>query len=199
MKTLVTLTACLVIFTGADAAEKVLGIRIVEASRQQIGVTTDYDPSYRKLKYPGGDVPLRTGVCSDVIVRALRTVGIDLQREVHEDMWKNFSVYPQRWGLKAPDKNIDHRRVPNLMRYLERHHVWLEEKLTKPYVWTYAPGDIVAWNLGGGITHIGIVSDKKSGQIPLIIHNIGSGTKEEDILFKYQVIGHYRLRAAARE
>jgi uncharacterized protein YijF (DUF1287 family) len=114
-------------------------------------------------------------------------------------MRRNFSVYPQRWGLKAPDKNIDHRRVLNLMRYFERHHVWLQEKLTKPYVWTYAPGDIVAWDLGGGVTHIGLVSDNKSGDIPLIIHNIGSGTKEADILFKYRVIGHYRLRDPARE
>ena len=199
MKTLIILTAWLVIVTGVNAAEEALSLRIVEAARQQIGVTTDYDPSYTKLKYPGGDVPLRTGVCSDVIVRSLRAVGIDLQKEVHEDMRKNFSVYPERWELKAPDKNIDHRRVPNLMRYLERHHVWLQEKLTRPYVWTYAPGDIVAWDLGGGVTHIGIVSDKKSGDTPLIIHNIGSGTKEADILFKYQVIGHYRLRATARE
>jgi uncharacterized protein YijF (DUF1287 family) len=111
-------------------------------------------------------------------------------------MRQNFSAYPQRWGLKAPDKNIDHRRVPNLMRYFERRHVWLQEKLTKPYVQTYGAGDIVAWDLGGGITHIGIVSNRRSGDTPLIIHNIGRGTQEEDILFKYKVIGHYRLKGA---
>jgi uncharacterized protein YijF (DUF1287 family) len=194
MKTLIILTAWLILVAGGGAAEK-----IVYAALQQIGVTTEYDPSYTKLKYPCGDVALRTGVCSDVVVRALRAVGTDLQKEVHEDIRKNFTTYPQRWGLKAPDANIDHRRVPNLMRYFERHHIWLQEKLTKPYVAVYGPGDIVAWDLGGGVTHIGIVSDKKSGDIPLILHNIGSGTKEEDILFKFKVIGHYRLRAAAME
>ena len=199
MKTLITLTAWLVLFAGAGAAEKALSIRIVDAARQQIGVTTNYDPAYTKLNYPGGDVPLRTGVCSDVVVRALRGVGVDLQKELHEDMQKDFSAYPQRWGLKAPDKNIDHRRVPNLMHYFERHYIWLQEKLTKPYGVTYRAGDLVAWDLGGGVTHIGIVSDKRSGDIPLIIHNIGSGTKEEDILFEYKVIGHYRLRDAASD
>ena len=199
MKTVITLTAWLALVAGAGAAEKALSIRIVDAARQQIGVTTEYDPSYTKLKYPGGDVPLRTGVCSDVVVRAIRAVGTDLQKEVHEDMQANFNVYPQRWGLKAPDKNIDHRRVPNLMHYFERHHIWLQEKLTKPYVAVYGPGDIVAWDLGGGVTHIGIVSDKKLGETPLIIHNIGSGVKEEDILFKYQVLGHYRFRPAVKE
>ena len=199
MKAVTTVMAWLVMLTGVSAAEKALNIRIVEAARQQVGVTTNYDPSYAKLKYPGGDVPLRTGVCSDVVVRTLRAVGIDLQKELHEDMGRNFSAYPQRWGLKAPDQNIDHRRVPNLMHYFERRYIWLQEKLTKPYVAVYRPGDIVAWDLGGGVTHIGIVSDKKSGETPLIIHNIGSGTKEEDILFNYQVIGHYRLRPAAKE
>jgi uncharacterized protein YijF (DUF1287 family) len=196
MKTLITLTAWLVLGAGLGAAEKEPSVPIVKAARQQIGVTTNYDAAYTKLKYPGGDVPLQTGVCSDVVVRALRAVGIDLQKEVHEDMRQNFSAYPQRWGLKAPDKNIDHRRVPNLMRYFERRHVWLQEKLTKPYVQTYGAGDIVAWDLGGGITHIGIVSNRRSGDTPLIIHNIGRGTQEEDILFKYKVIGHYRLKGA---
>ena len=111
-------------------------------------------------------------------------------------MRKNFNAYPQKWGLKGPDKNIDHRRVPNLMRYFERHQIVLGEKLTMRE--TYRPGDIVAWDLGNRVLHIGIVSDKKTGRTPLIIHNIGSGTKEEDILFKYQVIGHYRVNESTQ-
>ena len=171
-------------------------MRIVAAAKQQIGVTTSYDPAYVSLNYPGGDVPMRTGVCSDVIVRAVRKVGVDLQKEVHEDMRKNFSAYPQKWGLKAPDRNIDHRRVPNLMRYFERRHIVMREKLKAKE--SYRPGDIVAWDLGGGISHIGIVSDQKAGATPLIIHNIGSGTQQEDLLFKHSVIGHYRLKNAGK-
>ena len=145
------------------------------------------------LAYPGGDVPIKTGVCSDVVVRALREMGIDLQKEIHEDMRKNFSAYPQKWGLRGPDKNIDHRRVPNLMRYFERHHTSLWEKLTVAE--NYRAGDIVTWDLGRGIVHIGIVSDKDLGKTPLIIHNIGSGVREENILFQYRAIGHYRLKS----
>lgn len=165
---------------------------IVTGARSQIGVTTSYDPSYVSLSYPGGDVPTHTGVCSDVVVRALRAVQLDLQKEVHEDMRGNFSAYPQNWGLKKPDKNIDHRRVPNLMRYFERKHIALTEKLTAPQ--SYRPGDIVAWRLSSGLLHVGVVSDKKSGVTPLIIHNIGAGAKEENVLFAYKVIGHYRLK-----
>jgi len=176
---------------GADDAQ--LGLRIVGAAREQIGVTQEYDPTYTTIKYPGGDVPLHTGVCTDVVVRALRRVGMDLQKEVHEDMRKDFTAYPQRWGLKGPDKNIDHRRVPNLMRYFETHQIAMHEKLRMPEA--YRPGDIVAWDLGSGVLHIGIVSDKVLNRTPLIIHNIGSGAKEEDILLKFRVIGHYRLKA----
>src|SRR6185369_49361 len=138
------------------------GLRIVGAARQQIGVTKEYDPGYRVLDYPGGDVPLSTGVCSDVVVRTLRKVGVDLQKEVHEDMQKHFGAYPQRWGLRVPDKNIDHRRVPNLMCYFQRNHIFFQEKLDQAL--TFHPGDIVAWDLGGGVLHIGVVSDKKSGK-----------------------------------
>jgi uncharacterized protein len=168
------------------------GLKIATGARGQIGVTTSYDPSYVTLTYPGGDVPLNTGVCTDVVVRALRTAGIDLQKEVHEDMKANFSTYPQTWGLKKPDKNIDHRRVPNLMRYFERKHITLAEKWAEPE--TYLPGDIVAWRLDGGLLHIGVVSVKKSGKTPLMIHNIGAGAKEENVLFDYTVIGHYRIK-----
>ena len=193
MNALVILLSILVLAANTRGAESVaLGDRIVAAARQQIGVTKEYDPAYRKLPYPGGDVPLHTGVCTDVVVRALRQVGVDLQKELHEDMRKDFSAYPQRWGLKGPDKNIDHRRVPNLMRYFERHHIAMREKLKM--VETYRPGDIAAWDLGGGVLHIGIVSDKFAGHTPLIIHNIGNGAKEEDILLKFQVIGHYRVK-----
>jgi uncharacterized protein YijF (DUF1287 family) len=169
-----------------------VGARIVTAARSQIGLTKEYDPAYVQLKYPGGDVPTRTGVCSDVVVRALRQVGIDLQKEVHEDMSKNFAAYPQRYGLKKPDKNIDHRRVPNLMTYFERQEISFHDKLNIEQ--TYAAGDIVAWDLGRGILHVGIVSDRKAGGIPLIIHNIGSGAAEEDVLFRFKVIGHYQLK-----
>lgn len=183
------LTIAVTSLRGAD--EVAQGVRIVAAAREQIGVTREYDPAYTKLGYPGGDVPLTTGVCSDVVVRALRKVGLDLQKAVHEDMMANFNAYPQNWGLKRPDKNIDHRRVPNLMRYFERHHVSME-KLKVPE--TYRAGDIVAWDLGNGLRHIGIVSDKRASNRPLIIHNIGGGAQEEDILFAYKVLGHYRLK-----
>ncbi len=198
MKLLLTLFALLVLIAGTDAQDSsALGARIVMAARQQIGVTKEYDPGKVSLKYPGGDVPLRTGVCSDVVVRALRQVGIDLQKELHEDMRKNFNVYPRNWGLKSPDKNIDHRRVPNLMRYFERHHIVMREKLKLQE--SYRPGDIVTWDLGQGIVHIGIVSDKATRGVPLIIHNIGSGTKEEDLLFQYPVRGHYRVKERAKD
>jgi len=197
MKSLLTLlTLCLLTTVSHAAATNTVGDRIVAAARQQIGVTKEYDPSYTILKYPGGDVPLKTGVCCDVVVRALRQVGIDLQKEVHEDMQKNFASYPQKWGLKAPDKNIDHRRVPNLMCYFERHQISMHENLKKPE--TYRPGDIVSWDLGNGILHIGIVSDKTAGGIPLVIHNIGDGAQEEDVLLKFQPIGHYRLKESTQ-
>jgi uncharacterized protein len=180
--------------SASSAAEKSAspGIRIVAAARSQIGVTKSYDPSYVQLSYPGGDVPMRTGVCSDVVVRSLRQAGIDLQKEVHEDMTKNFAAYPQKYGLKKPDKNIDHRRVPNLMTYFERHEISVRDKLDAAQ--SYAPGDVVAWDLGRGVLHVGIVSDKKAGEIPLIIHNIGNGAAEDDVLFKFKVIGHYRIK-----
>ena len=193
MKLRIILPTLLIVILGFAQADEIdFGLRIVSAARQQLGVTKGYDPTYAKLKYPGGDVPLSTGVCSDVVIRALRSLGLDLQREVHRDMEKNFSEYPQKWGLKAPDSNIDHRRVLNLMRYFERHHFALAKDLQVPD--SYKPGDIVSWDLGGGVTHIGIVSDQSPDGTPLIIHNIGRGVKEEDILFEYEVIGHYRLK-----
>ena len=149
-----------------------------------------YDPTYFKLNYPNGDVPPGKGVCTDVVIRAYRKLKIDLQKEVHEDMLKNFSKYPQKWGLKKPDKNIDHRRVPNLMVYFKRFGT--EHKLTQNEK-DYLPGEIVCWDLKGGITHIGIVSKKKVPKTNryFIIHNIGAGQVLEDCLFTYKIIGHY--------
>ena len=150
-----------------------------------------YDPKYYSIKYPNGDVPSDRGVCTDVVIRAYRKLGIDLQKEVHVDMKENFPVYPKNWGLKTTDKNIDHRRVPNLMKFLERHNAKLS--ITDNSI-DYKPGDLVCWNLGGAITHIGIVVDKKSsdGKRNLIVHNIGGGQVLADCLFEYKIIGHYR-------
>ncbi len=165
---------------------------LVEAARKQVGVTVFYNPAYVKLDYPGGDVPEETGVCTDVVVRAYRGLKFDLQKEVHEDMRANFSKYPKRWGLKRPDKNIDHRRVPNLMTFFERKKAKLP--ISKKAA-DYKPGDVVAWDLTDrGLLHIGIVSDRKtSGGTPLILHNIGGGAQEEDRLFDFTIIGHYRF------
>ncbi len=168
--------------------------QIVTAARKQLGVTVGYDPEYRLLAYPGGDVPLTTGVCTDVVTRALRDQKFDLQRAVHEDMAAHFSNYPHQWGLRTPDANIDHRRVPNLMTYFKRQG-WEQPITTAPA--DYQPGDVVTWNLGGGTTHIGVVSDAKNAAgCPLVIHNIGQGAREEDTLFAFKIIGHYRLAKA---
>jgi uncharacterized protein len=165
--------------------------KFIDGAVAQVGVTKGYDPSYQKLDYPGGDVPANTGVCSDVLVRAFRKVGIDLQKEVHEDMVGAFSEYPTRWGLKRPDSNIDHRRVPNLMTYFTRHgkSLGITDKSDD-----YLPGDIVSWDLGGGIDHIGVVSDlwSESEKRCLIVHNIGAGARVDDVLFAWRITGHYR-------
>jgi uncharacterized protein YijF (DUF1287 family) len=152
-----------------------------------------YDPSYFSIKYPNGDVPKGRGVCTDVIIRAYRKLGIDLQKEVHEDMVKNFKLYPNNWGLKRTDKNIDHRRVPNLMVFFRRHGIEIDISRNSQH---YKAGDIVCWALQGGMTHIGIVIDKKStdGKRPLIVHNIGNGQEISDCLFSYKIIGHYRYK-----
>ena len=160
--------------------------QIVQSAWNQIGKTLRYDPAYTKLTYPMGDVPISKGVCTDVIIRALRDQNIDLQELVHQDMSRNFSVYPKRWGLKQPDTNIDHRRAPNLMTYFTRQGWAVQDT-------NYQAGDIVTWELKGNRPHIGIVSDRKIGDRPLIIHNIGSGTREDDILYRYTITGHFRL------
>lgn len=163
---------------------------LVSAARAQLGVTRTYDPAYVELPYPGGDVPLDRGVCTDVVVRALRTQGLDLQQAMHEDMQAHFAKYPQQWGLTGPNTNIDHRRVPNQMLWFQRQG-WSRPASMLPT--DYAAGDIVAWKLNSGPLHIGIVSDRKATDgTPLVIHNIGNGTQEDDILFQHAIIGHYR-------
>ena len=182
------LLLCTALSVHADAVDARL---LVTAARAQVGVTTGYDPAYRKLAYPGGDVPAETGVCCDVVIRALRKQGVDLQQRVHEDMRANFSAYPPNWGLKRPDPNIDHRRVPNLERYFKRQGWSLPVDKDPTH---YLPGDIITWRLPGGAPHIGVVSDRKtrSGE-PWILHNIGAGAKEEEGLFQYPVSGHFRV------
>ncbi len=183
--TMIALAGAL-IAAGALRAEP-----IADAARAQIGVTTGYDPAYRKLAYPGGDVPAATGVCCDVVIRALRRAhAFDLQQAVHEDMRAAFSAYPQNWGLKKPDANIDHRRVPNLRTFFRRRGWSLKVSASAT---DYRPGDIVTWELGNGLVHIGIVSDQRAQSgTPLAIHNIGRGAQEEDVLFAWTITGHYR-------
>ena len=165
---------------------------LVDAARSQVGVTKRYDGSYVALKYPGGDIPMETGVCTDVVIRALRKgYTQDLQKLVHLDMKANFAKYPKIWGLKRTDRNIDHRRVPNLQTYFKRMGYAL--KLTdKPE--NFKAGDLVTSMLPGNLPHIMIVSDKKNAKgVPFIIHNISGGAQEEDGLFDYKLTGHYRI------
>jgi uncharacterized protein len=165
--------------------------RLLQAAMEQTKVTHSYDPAYVAIAYPGGDVPRESGVCTDVVIRAFRAVGVDLQQDVHEDMKHNFAAYPQYWGLSGTDTNIDHRRVPNLMKYFERQGKAIAITQRKE---DYLPGDVVTWNLGEGQEHIGIVTQLKSartGQF-LMVHNIGAGAKLEDVLLNWPIMGHYR-------
>jgi len=166
--------------------------QLLKSAVEQTHVTKEYDPSYTVLSYPNGDVPMERGVCTDVVVRALRAAGVDLQKEVHEDMTPNFAVYPKKWGLKKADSNIDHRRVPNLQTLFNRKGKSLP--ITNQSA-DYEPGDIVAWDLDGkGLTHIGIVSNSwnEGTKRYSIIHNIGRGAETADVLFDWKIIGHYR-------
>ena len=162
--------------------------RIASAAESQVGVTRQYDASYVPLRYPGGDVPIARGVCADVIVRAFRQIGIDLQVAVHEDMVRDFRAYPQLWQLRGPDANIDHRRVPNLMKFFERRGKAVDRNAP------YEPGDVVAWRLPNRLYHIGVVSSVKNASRSdyLVVHNIGYGTLNEDVLRAFEIIGHYR-------
>lgn len=164
--------------------------KLIDAALSQTEVTRYYDPAYVKIPYPGGDVPTERGVCTDVVIRAFRKTGVDLQKEVHEDMAANFSAYPKKWGLNRPDTNIDHRRVPNLMTFFKRKG---KAVAVTDDAKNYLPGDIVAWDLGGGILHIGVVTNVRAEEARLkFVHNIGYGARLEDILFSWKIIGHYR-------
>lgn len=173
--------------------------RLSDAAVERTNHAVRYDPTYFVIAYPNGDVPAEVGVCTDEVIRSYRKVGVDLQKEVHEDMARNFRLYPRKWGLKKTDTNIDHRRVPNLMVFFERQGA--SQPLTDD-ARDYKPGDVVTWDLGGGLTHIGIVvavpsqADESRLQI---VHNIGAGPKMEDVLFAWKVTGHYRFTGPKAE
>jgi uncharacterized protein YijF (DUF1287 family) len=170
----------------------------VEAARHQIGKTVSYDPRYQVLDYPNGDIPIGRGVCSDVVIRAMRvSFHLDLQKLVHEDMHSNFFRYPHRWGLKQPDRNIDHRRVPNLRTYFQRIGWSLDISYNAK---DFRPGDMVTCIVPLHRPHIMIVSDRKNRDgVPLVIHNIGAGVQEEDRLFEFEITGHYRIAGVGQE
>lgn len=166
--------------------------KLLESAHQQTTLTKSYDPDYVEIPYPNGDIPIEKGVCTDVVIRALRAAGVDLQKEVHEDMAKDFKAYPQKWDLPAPDTNIDHRRVPNLQTFFKRKGKSLAVTAETA---DYQPGDIVSWDLDGkGLTHIGLVSNiwHKKNKRYLIIHNIGGGAQLDDRLFEWKITGHFR-------
>lgn len=166
--------------------------KLLESAIEQTNLTKNYDPAYIVINYPNGDVPIETGVCTDVVIRAFRKAGVDLQKEVHEDMRADFVAYPKKWGLTKPDTNIDHRRVPNLQTFFKRKGKSLP--ITQDAK-NYRPGDVISWDLDGkGMTHIGLVSNLRNEQSGryLIIHNIGGGTRAEDVLFDWKITGHFR-------
>lgn len=184
-----TIRALLAVLIALPLVAQVSVATLVAGAKKQVGVTRSYDPAYRRIAYPNGDVPMTTGVCTDVVIRAYRHAGVDLQRLVHEDMKRNFAAYPKNWGLRRPDPNIDHRRVPNLATFFRRHGKSLA--VTRKGA-DYKPGDIVTWRLSAGVPHIGVVSDVRRGNRYLVVHNIGAGTQLEDVLFAYTITGHYK-------
>lgn len=189
MRALAILALCL--SPGLGAQDE--GPRLAAAARAQIGVTVLYDGAYRRLAYPGGDVPMDRGVCTDVVIRAYRVLGIDLQVLVHQDMARHRAAYPNLWGARGTDRSIDHRRVPNLAVFFARHGRRLPASRDPE---AYRPGDLVTWMLPGNLPHIGIVSEARApGGVPLILHNLGRGTQEEDLLFRFPLTGHYRYPA----
>lgn len=188
------LFCCFSPWAGAQTPVPPTAKNLVEAAYVQTLEQVQYNPSYFRINYPMGDVPAQFGVCTDVVIRAYRALGIDLQQRVHEDMAKNFHLYPKIWGATKTDTNIDHRRVPNLQVFFQRfgHSLKVTDQAND-----YQPGDIVTWNLRGdqgSLPHIGIVSDRRAADEsrPLIIHNIGQGPQIEDMLFDYPITGHYR-------
>jgi uncharacterized protein YijF (DUF1287 family) len=187
-------TACLLMAAATlghgQSLTDVQAQQLVAAAVAQTNTTVRYDGGYRRIVYPGGDVPETVGVCTDVVIRAYRKLGIDLQVKVHEDMERAFDSYPGLWGLRAPDPSIDHRRVPNLQTFFRRAGAELP---ISHQISAYRAGDLVTWRLPGNLPHIGIVTDQKSrAGVPLVVHNIGRGPEVEDILFAYSITGHYR-------
>lgn len=185
--------AIFLLICGFKSSENEFGTRLSQAA---ISLTKDrvtYDPSYFGISYPNGDVPKNKGVCTDVIIRSYRKLGIDLQKEVHEDMAAHFALYPnlKKWGLKKTDTNIDHRRVPNLEVFFARkgRKLPLSENPAD-----YKTGELVTWLINNKLPHIGIVTNKKSpdGKRPMIVHNVGSGQVLEDCLFDYKIVGHFQ-------
>jgi hypothetical protein len=190
MRPVLTITTFIVAIALPSLAET-FAQRLSAAAIERTAHPVRYVGAYVRIPYPGGDIPADTGVCTDEIIRAYRALGVDLQKEVHVDMKANFGRYPKIWGLRGPDTNIDHRRVPNLMTFFSRKG----EKLPiTPKPGDYQTGDLVTWDLGGGVPHIGIVVDRRSpdGRRPLIVHNIGAGPQMEDVLFSWTITGHYR-------
>lgn len=174
-------------------------LALARAAAAQVGVVTIYDPAYVSLSFPNGDVAPERGVCTDVLIRALRVAhGVDLQQAINADMKGNFSAYPALWGLKRTDRNIDHRRVPNLRRLFER--MGAELPLSEAPE-AYLAGDVVTCLIPGDLAHLMVVGEARSaeGDRPLIVHNIGAGTRVEDRLFEFKLTGHYRLGEAVRE
>ncbi len=192
MNKLISILVFLLLFLTifGQSQEELFAEKLVSAALSLTEQEVVYDPGYYAIAYPNGDIPAGRGVCTDVVIRAYRYLAIDLQKEVHEDMLAHFEIYPDIWGLKQPDANIDHRRVPNLMKYFERHGS--EIPITNSPA-DYHAGDVVCWNLGGAITHIGILVQSRStdGLRPMVVHNIGRGQVLEDCLFDYRIIGHY--------
>ena len=188
---LLAVVALHIAIPNASYGENDSGLALSQAALERTTHTVRYDGSYRSITYPNGDVPKSTGVCTDVVIRSYRTLGIDLQKRVHEDMKAHFKSYPKNWGLKRTDTNIDHRRVPNLQVFFSRNG----QSLTVTHnPRNYQPGDLVTWLLDNNLPHIGIVVHRRSedGKRPLIVHNIGAGPMLEDQLFAFKITGHYR-------
>ena len=181
-----TIFPTVVFASGTEIFAKSLNVASIERTQHMV----QYNDSYQSIPYPMGDVPDDIGVCTDVVIRSYRAVGIDLQELVHEDMRNDFSAYPKNWGLRKPDSNIDHRRVPNLRTFFARHGTVLSNSHQAS---DYKPGDLVTWMLPGNLPHIGIVTDRRvdGTHRPMIVHNIGDGPRLEDMLFLYTITGHY--------
>ena len=193
-----SVSLALLLLAASLQAEGDFSQRLAEAAIARTLETVRYDPAYVRIPYPGGDVPADTGVCTDVVIRSYRKLGIDLQQEVHQDMKRHFSLYPKYWGLSKADSNIDHRRVLNLQAFFQRKGQSLEVSDNPD---DYQTGDLVTWSLPGNLPHIGILVDRRSldGKRPLVVHNIGAGPKLEDILFEFPITGHYRYQGTTPE